>query len=409
MKVQKFIREKGLQALKDELGIEIKEYEDRVVLNYSQTESPRFHPICDECRALILERDTWRVLSRSFDRFYNLHEGCNPSQDGNIPVRIAATENIETIFQLEIKDFVVQHKVDGSLISVYHDGEKWCAATRKMAFGEGCIGGTSMTFADLFWQTANSKYDLMSHLNKINIDEDRIVFIFELIGPFNRIVTRYPETDIILLGCRHMSQSSLDLSYERDSDGVQSWAEIFGVKTPTSYHVNSFEELLNLVDSMPALEEGVVLCAQGRAWHGYLPLRVKVKNPKYLAIANLRNNGIVSAKNILRLIRENEHHEYLSYFPEDVKYFDYVTYRYNEIIEQLEYVWNEVKDIENQKDFALTMMPMTKCGFESGVLFACKKKGISVEEALSAVDVKKICDQTNLTDDLLRQFGFFTA
>ena len=75
MNVQKYLKEYGLDKLVEEFSIIVTDYPDRVVLNYNQIDSPRFHPVVDECRALILRKGTWEVMARSFDRFYNVGEG----------------------------------------------------------------------------------------------------------------------------------------------------------------------------------------------------------------------------------------------------------------------------------------------------------------------------------------------
>ena len=76
MEVQKYLQEHSLKELQEEFSLIVTEYSDRVVLNYNQIDSPRFNPIADECRALILARDSqWSVMARSFDRFYNVGEG----------------------------------------------------------------------------------------------------------------------------------------------------------------------------------------------------------------------------------------------------------------------------------------------------------------------------------------------
>ena len=54
MNVQKYLEENGLKKLQEEFKIVVTDYPDRVVLNYDQIDSPRFNPICDECRGLIL-------------------------------------------------------------------------------------------------------------------------------------------------------------------------------------------------------------------------------------------------------------------------------------------------------------------------------------------------------------------
>ncbi len=76
LNVQKYLLENSLQALKDNYGIIVKEYENEpvIVLNYSQIDSPKNDPITNECRGLILSSDFKTVLCRSFDRFFNYQE-----------------------------------------------------------------------------------------------------------------------------------------------------------------------------------------------------------------------------------------------------------------------------------------------------------------------------------------------
>lgn len=74
LSVQKYLVEHRLEDLENEFGIVVTRYEDRVVLNYSQIKSPKQHPVCDECRALILSYPDFFILSRSFDRFYNYEQ-----------------------------------------------------------------------------------------------------------------------------------------------------------------------------------------------------------------------------------------------------------------------------------------------------------------------------------------------
>jgi tRNA splicing ligase len=47
-----------------------------VLLKYDQINSPFAEPIVRECRGIILdEASNWRVVSRSFDKFFNHGEG----------------------------------------------------------------------------------------------------------------------------------------------------------------------------------------------------------------------------------------------------------------------------------------------------------------------------------------------
>lgn len=74
LEVQNYLLENGLESLENDYGVVAKKYDEFVVLNYSQTESPKSNPITDVCRGLILSSDFKKVLCRSFDRFYNYQE-----------------------------------------------------------------------------------------------------------------------------------------------------------------------------------------------------------------------------------------------------------------------------------------------------------------------------------------------
>lgn len=85
LNVQKFLIEQvqsgksntdAFNALTEQFSIKVKLYdEERVVLlDYHQLDSPKTHPIVIECRSLILCMDTFKIVSRKFDRFFNYLE-----------------------------------------------------------------------------------------------------------------------------------------------------------------------------------------------------------------------------------------------------------------------------------------------------------------------------------------------
>ena len=87
MKVQEYLINKtksgltnveAFQSLTTDFAIKAKLYEDfgdrMVLLDYNQIDSPKAHPIVIECRSLILCLDTFGLVSKKFDRFFNLGE-----------------------------------------------------------------------------------------------------------------------------------------------------------------------------------------------------------------------------------------------------------------------------------------------------------------------------------------------
>jgi len=71
--IVKYIKTNGLAKAIDEFKIKVTVYENKVLLKYSQLESPKCVET-NECRGLILERDTWKVMSYGFYRFFNSGE-----------------------------------------------------------------------------------------------------------------------------------------------------------------------------------------------------------------------------------------------------------------------------------------------------------------------------------------------
>ena len=155
LEVQKYLKENWLEKLKEEFGIVVTQYEDRVVLNYNQIESPRFIKLVDECRGLILKKDTWEVMAMSFVRFYNLGEGSDP-KDGLDVQRISSnkTDDCHLFREFNIANTIIQEKLDGSIISLYWDNNDWCVSTRKLAFAEGQTN-LGRSFKEVFWDAAS--------------------------------------------------------------------------------------------------------------------------------------------------------------------------------------------------------------------------------------------------------------
>jgi len=397
MEILTYLQQNSLKQLQQEFSITVTDYQDRVVLNYNQSCSPRFHPICDECRSLILRKGTWEVISRSFDRFYNWGEGVPEHIAQKHPTyqRIAAYpekqgEQSYTDFFLE--HAVVQEKRDGTLISLYHDGEDWCAATRSKAFAEGLPNG-ARSFAEIFWEAANNT-SLKTKLQQDGMHD--FTLMFELTGPENCILTPYSRTNITMIGGRHKRSFAELSTAELDQLGAK-----WGINRPTLHHLEKQQDLWDLVNSMHPLEEGLVLIQpteQGSCF------RVKVKNTKFVAIANMRNNRNISPKGILALIMKNEQHEYLSYFPEDRPYFHFVHREYQLLLEKLASLYKELKNIEAQKAFAMALLERTDETLTRGVLFATRKHGTTIEKELSSREPTRVAQALNLYDKFHQHF-----
>jgi hypothetical protein len=395
LKVQEYLKKFGIEKLKSEFKIKVRDYDDRIVLNYDQIESPTFHEIVDECRNLILNKTSFEVISRSFTRFYNLGEGVQRKSDEPInKMRVSSHDKNAVLEDFDLYKALIQSKVDGSLISLGWDGNQWFSATRSTAFGEG-MSNFGRSFKELF--ESAKEYPSIMRFCKDHEHAKQKTWIFELTSPESRVVTPFSETHVTLIGARNKFEGD-----ELSSEWLDIYANEMGVKRPEQYKVSSYEELIALVNNKPWMDEGVVLVfEQPSGSHK----RIKVKNPKFVAIAHMRENGNLSPKSILRIVMANEQAEYLQYFECDRKFFEFVEQEFNKINEDLEVVWNACKDIKDQKEFALTMMAKVAMSFESGILFTARKSGIMPCAILKTMEPKKLSEQMGLKEKFKKNFN----
>ena len=330
LNVQKFLHNNSFKELQEQYHIQITEYDKLMSLNYSQIESPKNNPITNECRGLILEKEyPYKVICRSFDRFYNYGEN--------------------DIFPDNFQDYECFEKRDGTLINVYNYKNKWFAATRKLIYAEGTnIQG--YCFNDLFFSVIDK--------HKLKDIDTNLVLIFELTSPYNRIVTYYKNTEAKLLSVRHRITGEEFSLHE-----LKKFALLKNFELPNQYKFKSYDEVINSYNKLKKLEEGFVFI-NFKSKH-----RFKMKNPSYLAVANIRCNGIISIKNIIKLIFLNDYEEYLLFFEDDRIYFEPYITAYKKMIEDILNTYNTYKHIEDRKEFALIA---TKTKFSS-ILFSLLK------------------------------------
>ncbi len=318
----------SLQSLKDEFSIKNSNnplYPDLFVLNYCQIGSPKTHAYTKECRSLVVEymneEHCFRVVSRSFDRFFNLNE-------------------VE--HTCDISSCVAYEKIDGSLIGVFYYKGEWLYRTKSMIMPEGYINDSDLTWKELIESTINFSYqDLLLR---------GCTYIFEVVSPENRVVTQYKERGSYLLGIRE------------NATGDYKQVGSLPFKEPKHFKFSDEKDVRDFVESLTDLKEGVVIYDNG------VPV-LKVKSSAYLVAHRLRGETVINGKRIMDLIFMNEQHEFLSIFPEyESRFYQYIaalrdlkTYTHN--------FWKKYGHIDDQKEFALKV----KDTAVSGLLFNKRK------------------------------------
>jgi len=324
LEVQRFLRcytqpNEALADLASQHGIKSSGQLDRVVLNYDITAKPG--GLADECRGLVLSIPGWYILSLSFHRFYNHHES------HAAPIDWSTAQ--------------VQQKVDGSLVTFYHDGDRWIVQTRGTVDGSGQTPACRGTF------DARVRTLVMSRTGQ-DLDEwlagqpAHTCVVCEYVGPHNRVVTPYGTEDLYLL-----TVTDKLACQELGPDGfVEEWP----FSTPREYSmVGTLSDVISRTANLAPLEEGYVVVDQ--QYH-----RIKIKNPRYLAVARAVNaGGALTDQHLARLALLGDTDEIKGYFPELAPLIE----RYEGLLEHLCYeatvLWNVYGKLESRKAFAMTV------------------------------------------------------
>ena len=345
MNVLKYLNEKGIEALQSELAIKVNVWNDLYILNYDQIDSPKNHPVTNECRSLVVAQDEsgqWRTVSRSFDRFFNYGEIAEDSHD--------------------ITKMTAFEKVDGSVVSLFYHNDQWLYRTRSMIMPETTVNGWDKTWKELIEPV------LLERGFKEHPHDTNLTYIFEVVGTENRVVTRYNESAAYLLAIRHNTSG---VYYDMSEDAVA----LRGWKLPKRYTFRDFSECLTAAKELPDLNEGYVL------YDNFGVPSLKVKNPAYVAAHLLRGEGL-NPKRILQLIIMGETKEYLAVFPEDAEHFEpYI--KANVLLEgAVAFTHEYTKEIQDQKEYALKV----KGYCYSGVLFSARKQNKDPIQVLHSME-----------------------
>lgn len=359
MEVLKFLKENSLQKLVDLYKVNIKyhkKYPNLCLLKYDQLESPHNNLITNECRGLILDIGTpneFKVVSRSFDRFFNHGEDHAASIDWNTA----------TCYE----------KLDGSLAVLYWYDGHWNVQTSGTPDASGEVDRFGFTFEKLFWDTWNELgYKLPSE------NWQGFSFIFELCTKWNKVVVQHQQSRIVFLGSRYCRTEDYTQNspYHFDiNENISAWEAV------KSYPLGSFEDIVKSCSTLnPIEQEGYVVCDAKFN-------RVKLKSPQYVALNNIRDGH--GPKRIIEIIRTNEYQEFLTYFPEWKDEYNKYLNKFALLECELMVAWDKNHYIENQKEFALAIKNVPF----NGALFMMRTGKIkSVRDYLQNININNLVE-----------------
>lgn len=289
-------------------NIKIKHDGNYVLLKYSQFNSDFNNEIVRECRGAIFyelpKNVGWICVCRAFDKFGNYGEG------------YAA--------DISWDNAVVEEKVDGSLIKLFYHNNKWNIATNGTidAF-QANIDGTMYNFGMLVYEALGGEEKFKQFTNML---DQKCTYMFELVSPKSRVTISYPETKLYYLGQRNTISMK---EYKLYTDFMES----YGIFCPCEYNLNSLNDCLEYVKTMTKDEEGFVI--RDKDFN-----RIKIKSPEYLMAFHMCNNGTVTTKRIIDMIKEERIDDFLAYCPQYTSQVSEVVALLNALCEDLQLDWD---------------------------------------------------------------------
>jgi T4 RnlA family RNA ligase len=383
-----YIEEKPFEQIKSELGaeplnIKVNDKGNLYICKYSQIDSDFSYKIVRQCRGIILEKGTNKIMAYPFDKFFNIQEGHADKVD-------FGTASI-------------QEKVDGSIIKVYYYDNKWNVATNgtidaKDAETADSLTGKKANFYDLFLDGIEEQGVTFPELTA-NLTAG-LTYIFELVHPITRIVVKYEKPGVYLIGIRcNNTGTEIDI-FDESNKEVKKITSL-GIKRPKTFQFASTEEMIAAAEQLTKDEEGyVVRDSEFR--------RVKVKSPLYLKLHYLKSNNELTPKHFIELIQKNETDEFLGAFPEYKPKIDEIREKLKKYISEVQKDWKFLEnafllqrkfDSKDRKEFA----EVAKETINSGAMFKTLDMYLRGENNLPKFITKYIMEMQS--DKLLIAIG----
>lgn len=306
LKIQTHIKNHGLKKTLDKFRLNSKDLGHKVMLKYSQLNSPLQHVEVHEARGLVLDSLSFDVISMPFQRFFAHNDHLAP--------------------KLDLSNTVYTEKRDGTLIQVYYDykSDEWCVNTmfsqcEEDLYFAGQPSGRSFKtlFMELMEEYGCSFNDFML----------KHTFIFELTSQYNKVVVRYAKPELRLIGVR-------DLKTLKEYNFSELCAISKHIKIPIveTYQFSSIEDCVDSFNGKSFNFEGYV------AWDG--SNRVKIKNPAYVAV-HLTKKGMTDLLDLtkpyifLDVVKQNEIEEFKSSFPHTKSMIEKLDKDYKSLVTKL--------------------------------------------------------------------------
>lgn len=259
---------------------------DYVLLKYNQLDSDMFFRVVREARGPIFkvnEEGKYEYVCRPFEKFFNYGED------------LAA--------EVDWKKAKVTEKIDGSLMKLWFDKDKWHLSTNGTidAFvAEADESG--ITFGEIFERALGGKVE-----ESFSGLDTRYTYLFEMTSPETKIVIPYGDGIYYLsrieneTGIQERPPVMGEVAGKEEKELMEKMAGL-GIKSPAFYALYNLEAVIDNTEVVPKDVNGIVL-REGCVVNDGVNM-IKVKSPMYFEQHHALGNGILSYKRIIESLKD---------------------------------------------------------------------------------------------------------
>ena len=239
---------------------------------------------------------------------------------GFAPPKSIPSDTFIKMYPDKTTHLVAQEFVEGTMINAFWDPNiglagGWEISTRNTVGATSSFfkGANRKTFRDMFLEAAK---EINLSLEQLNKD---LCYSFVLQHPENRIVVPFKKPDLYLVALYNIKiidGNTMVMSYPMIDLKNFDWGPA-AIKFPEIYEWNTYTELIEKYASMNTSYStlGVVV------YNNLTCERMKIRNPVYEQVRNLRGNQPKLQYQYLALRKEGKVADFLKFYPENKKEF----------------------------------------------------------------------------------------
>lgn len=231
------------------------------------------------CFGMIVDMTTLKPISRAFNKMWEI---TGKHTEEEIHQLIASHEFFKT------ETITIEEAIDGTLVRIFYQDGMWKKATKNSMDAYNAYWNNSKSFGEMFdecaicldYSTLNRKY----------------CYSFVIQHSENRIIVPYQQNTLI-----HLLTRDMETMEEINVD--------IGICKPRVFHFNTIHDIFNSLVNTAWSFQGYVLINAEKD-------RLKIENPNYTYVKELKGNNTNIRMRILQLLHNRQKYEFLKYFPE---------------------------------------------------------------------------------------------